>query len=302
MAFLRDPSFHQLTAQVWPEMQRDSSARVVWTILQRLMTRPGAGPRAWVCFAKPGLRGLVIGHPRAGNLAWDVQTLLVANGAYAAGVELLEALSTEAVRREARRVFLATPPDAEPSRVARQAGFTSYTSETVFIARPSGAVAQDGLLPARPRLRQDTQALFQLYNAAVPCKVRFAEAATLDEWSSLLKGSRPWASSVGGSNRHYVWESPEGLMGWLQVTRGGRGQHFSLLVHPSHLEAVEGMLLYSLSRLNPASPVYCAVREYQPETASALERLGFAEVAHYLVCAREMTARVPSRAFVPARA
>ncbi len=255
-----------------------------------------------VCLADNGVRGLAMGRPRAGKLAWDVEDLFVAEGAEASGVDLLEQLSAEVAKRGGRRMFLATPVDGESARIAGRAGFIKYTTETLFSLRPTGPIDCGGSRAARPRLRQDTQGLFQLYNAVVPCRVRSAEAMTIDEWSSLDRGSRLWAPSLGGNRQHFVWESQESLVGWLQLTFGAKSQHMVLLVHPSHRAATGDMLRYSLSQASHRVPVYVSAREYQPELISALEGLGFSRVADHLIYSRELAARVPNRILVPARA
>lgn len=271
-------------------------------LFRRLIVHPGGRPQGWVCANGGSLSGLASAGPRAGKLAWDVRDLFVCESEPSVGVDLLEQVSAEAVKRGARRIFLGVGPDVSSTRLARQAGFVHYTSESIYVAKLQTAMGTNGLRPARPRLRHDTQALFHLYNTAVPFKVRLSEAATLEEWSSLDRASRPWAPSLGGSSHHYVWDEQGELAGWLQITFGSKSQHISLLVNPSQAASTEEMLQYALSQTSHKVPVYISVRDYQPELGSALERSGFSKVADALVFAREMTARVPNRAFVPARA
>jgi hypothetical protein len=302
IAFFRDGSNRKVTAQAWPEVQGDAGARVMRQLIRRLMVHPGGYAQAWVCMTGGAVRGLAIARARAGKLAWDVQDLFVTDCDRSSCVDLLEQLAAEAVRNGARRVFLSTAVDGEASRLARQAGFVHYTSETLFAMKLAAQASGEGLPAARPRLRRDAHALFQLYNVAVPCKVRFAEAATIEEWSSLDRGSRPWAPRLGGNNQHYVWDEGDGLTGWLQLVFGTSSQHMSLVVHPSSAGATDEMVRYALSLASHKVPIYASAREYQPELISSLESVGFARVAECMVFSREMTARVPSRAFVPARA
>lgn len=301
IAFLRNDSHQELTASHWPNLWGDSSARIVRDLLSRLIARPGRS-EVWVSHANGGVQGLAIAQQRSGKLAWDVENLFTAAEERPASVDLLDHLCVEAARRGARRVFLTTPADPDAARTAKQAGFVNFTAETLYSVRLTGAVDGDGLPQARPRLRQDTHALFQLYSAAVPCSVRIAEAMTLDEWSSLDRGSKPWAPSLGGTRQHSVWEAGGTLAGWLRLTFGARSQHISLLIHPSHRAATEDMVAYSLSQASHKVPIYVSVRDYQPEIASELLRRGFTRAVEYLIFARELAARVPNRAFVPVRA
>ncbi len=302
MAFFRSGSRREVTVQAWPEMQGEANARVVRDLFRRLVVHPGGNSQAWVCTANRTIQGLATARSRAGKLAWDVQDLFVADGAHSAGVDLLERAAAEVARKGARRVFLVTAVDGETARLARQAGFMHYTSEILFAIKLGASASVDGARPARPRLRRDTHALFQLYNAAVPCKVRFAEAVTVEEWTSLDKGSRPWAPRLGGNSQHFVWDAQGEMAGWLELTFESRSQHIRLMVHPAHAQTTGDMLRYSLSQLSHKVPIYASARDYQPELISALETTGFSRVAEHMVFVREMTARVPSRALVPARA
>lgn len=301
ISFFRDGSHCEITARVWPEVWDSSNTRVVWNLISRLVTRPGDS-QVWVCLGGSGVTSLGIARPRAGNLAWDVANLFVSEDDRTAAVDLLEHLAGEASRKGVRRVFLSTPQDNDLGRIAKQAGFINYTSETLYSC-PLPVTQNDGeLLRPRPRLRQDTHALFRLYNSAVPCRVRSAEAITLDEWISLEKGNRLWAPSLGGSRQHFVWEEKDELVGWLQLSFGAKSQHVELLAHPSKRKDIDNMVLYALTQISPRAPVYVSVREYQPEVASVLQRLGATAVVDYLICARELAVRVPSRALAPAGA
>ncbi len=300
ISFLRHDAHWEVTAPLWPDVSDESNGRGRWSFLSRLISR-SSGSQAWVSM-DGRVRGLAIAHPRAGKLAWDVEDLFVAEKDRPDGVDLLEHLAAEAARRGARRLFLVTRVDGDMARIASHAGFVNYTSETLFAARLPSPTSNDGLRRARPRLRQDAAALFQLYNAAVPCNVRSAEAMTIEEWQSLERGGRLWTPSLGGSRQHFVWENGNSLEGWLQITFGSKSQHLELLVHPGARAATEEMLLYSLSQTSNRTSIYVSLRDYQSEQASLLEARGFQPVAEYLVFARQLAVRVPRRALVPARA
>jgi hypothetical protein len=301
ITFFRRDSHREVTAQLWPNVWQDSDARALWGLLSRVITPPGS-TQVWICLAEDDVHGLAVAHPRAGKLAWDVEELYVVDGERSAAVGLLEQLASEAARKGARRVFLATPVDREMSRMATQAGFVNYTTESLYSVRMPSPMAESSSTKARPRLRQDTQALFHLYNAAVPCRVRSAEAMTVEEWLALDRGGRLWAPSLGGSRQHFVWEGKEGLSGWLQMHFGGKSQHVELMVHPAHQSEAGEMVRYALGQVSPKAPVYFTVREYQSEISSKLTEIGFTRCADHLVFARQLAVRVPNRALVPARA
>jgi hypothetical protein len=301
VAFLRNGTRQEVTARVWPRVEEDANWKAVWRALGPRITPPVEMARSWVYVSRTGVRGVVLARARVGGIAWDVEELHLAEGDWLAGVELLDYLAARAARSGVRRVFLATPPDGEVVRIAKQAGFINYASEILYSTRLQTPVDPPSVVPLRPRLHRDVHALFQLYNAAVPCRVRSAEALTLDEWS-VLNSSSGWAPRFRSFRQDLVWERDGTLAAWLRIAGAGKSRNLELLVHPAHVERTEQLLRFSLSRLRPRTPVYVSARHYQPELASSLEALGFQRVADCLVFARELTARVPSRALMPVRA
>ena len=301
ISFLRDGSHREVTAPMWPRLSGGTDGRAVRRLLPRVLIGSGRS-QVWVSTGRGGLRGVAVAQPRAAKLAWDVEDLFVSEDDHSVGIDLLEHLSGEAARRGARRVFLTTPIESDLARMASRAGFANYTSEVLYSLQLAAPVSGSGASPARPRLRQDTQALFQLYNAAVPCRVRSAEAMTIDEWSSLDRGSRLWAPSLGGITQHLVWEGQAGLIAWLRLTFGAHSQLLELLSHPAHGAEVDAILQYSLSQASHKVPIYAPAREYQADISGALERRGFSRMADYLIFAKELATRVHGRVLVPARA
>ena len=190
VAFFRHESPRDVTAHLWPEVGEKAPGRFLRSITSLLLARPGSS-QLWLYLAG-GIRALVVFQPRAGKLAWDVQELFLAGEDDGAGIELLEHIAGEAAGRGARKLFLATPVEDSAVRLAGKSGFANYTAESLYCLRgwPSTIPGPD--LVGRLRLRRDTQGIFQLYNAAVPCRVRSAEAMT-------LRPSRTFASSSSRS-------------------------------------------------------------------------------------------------------
>ena len=156
------------------------------------------------------------------------------------------------------------------------------------------------LFEARPRLRADEQALFQLYMAAVPAPVRSAEAMTLEEWAALYPGRKRWQPSFTGSRQQYVWELGTTLVGWLEITFGQRSQYLEMLIHPRYEDAADRLLRYALLQTSLKAPVYVTPREYQPHLSSALERAGFKLVGRHDLFVKLLAARVREPRLVPA--
>jgi hypothetical protein len=215
--------------------------------------------------------------------------------------ELLEHVAAYAGSRAARRVFLEAPAGPRAQEVARRAGFERFTSGELHMLAPGFSIERTDLFEARPRLRADEQALFQLYTAAVPAPVRAAEAMTLEEWAGLFPGRRRWQPTLTGSRQQFVWELGTSLVGWLEITFGERSQFMQLLVHPRYEDATDRLVRYALLQVSPKAPVYAMAREYQPSLAFALQRSGFRTVAEHELFVKLLAARVREPRLVPAK-
>jgi hypothetical protein len=299
-SFQRRTGDTEITAHAWPRLEPESG-RVPYMSLMTssLGHRPG-GQRAWVAEEGGHVVGLAAARPRAGGLVWDVMHLHSQSAEESVGGDLLEQVAACAGKHAARRVFLETPSGSRGQDVARRAGFERFTSSELFVLNPGFKVERTDLFEARPRLRADEEALFQLYNAAVPAPVRAAEAMTLEEWGALYPGRKRWQPSFTGSRQQYVWELGTSLVGWLEITFGQRSQFMDLLVHPRYDDATDRLLRYALLQVSTKAPVYVVAREYQVALASALQRAGFRRAAQHELYVKLLAVRVREPALVPA--
>jgi hypothetical protein len=197
-------------------------------------------------------------------------------------------------------VFLEAPIGGRGPDVARRAGFERFTSSELLLLSPGFKIERTDLFEARPRLRADEQALFQLYNAVVPAPVRAAEAMTHEEWSALYPGRKRWQPSFTGARQQYVWELGTSLVGWLEITYGQRSQFMDLLVHPRYEDASDRLLRYAMLQMSTKAPVYALARDYQAPLASALQRAGFRRAGAHDVYVKFLAARVREPSLVPA--
>jgi hypothetical protein len=291
----------ELTAHTWPRVEPESGRLPLLTLASAALTHRVAGERVWLARGDGKVAGFVIGRTRAGGLAWDVERLHASPDDDQVAVELLERLVSYAGGHGARRVFLETPEHGRGQDVARRARFERFTSTTLYMLAPRFEVKRTELFEARPRLRADEQALFQLYLAAVPAPVRAAEALTLEEWAALHRGAHRWQPSLGGSRQQYVWELGTSIVGWMEITFGQRSQFIDLLVHPRYEEAADRLLRYALLQASPKVPVYVSARDYQASLAGALEQAGFAHAGRHGLYVKMLAARVPEARLVPAK-
>jgi hypothetical protein len=290
----------EITAHNWPRIEPESGQMPYLTLVSNsLAHRPGAS-RAWIAEDGGRLAGVAIARSRAGGLVWDVAQLHADPDSDHAASDLLEHVAACAGTHAARRVFLEASASTRGQDIARRAGFERFTTSDLYLLTPGFKVERTDLFEARPRLRADEQALFQLYTAAVPAPVRAAEAMTLDEWGALYPGRKRWQPTFTGSRQQFVWELGTSLVGWLEVTFGHRSQFIDLLVHPRYEDATDRLLRYALVQVSPKAPVYATARAYQPSLASALTRAGFRLAGAHDLYVKILAARVREPSLVPA--
>ena len=289
----------EVTSQTWPRVQPESGHLSHLALLSHSLTRPVDRRQAWVCTSRSGVRGIAIAKSRAGGLAWDVEHLYAEEDRDAAA--LLDHLCGQAAHAAVRRVFMETPSGPRGIDIGRRAGFDRYTSAQLFYLPAQAPRQQLETFGARPRLRADEQPLFQLYNAAVPLKVRRAEALTYEEWAALYGGRHKWAPTLFGERQQLVWEFGTWLIGWMEVVFGSRSQFLEVLIGPDGERHIDEMIAYAVSQTSPKAPLYATAREYQPALASGLQRAGFREVSDVDIHVRQLAARVPNPTLVPAQ-
>jgi hypothetical protein len=299
-SFRRHASGTEITAHAWPRVEPESAQMPYLSLVSSSRAHRPVGQRAWVAEDKGRVVGLAVARPRAGGLVWDVAHLYAQPDADAAAGDLLEQVAACAGSHAARRVFLEAPSSARTQDIARRAAFERFSTSDLYILTPGFKVERTDLFEARPRLRADEQALFQLYTAAVPAPVRAAEAMTLEEWGALFPGSKRWKPTFTGTRQQYVWELGTSLVGWLEITFGQRSQFLELLVHPRYEDATDRLLRYALLQVSPKAPVYVAARAYQASLVSALTRAGFRQSSTHDLFVKILAVRVREPSLVPA--
>jgi hypothetical protein len=291
-SFQRRAGGTEITAHTWPRVEPESGRMPYLGLFTASVAHRPGGQRGWVGQQNGRVAGLVVARPRAGSLVWDVVNLHALPGEDRLAADLLEQVVTSAGSHGARRVFLEVPTGSRGQDVARRAAFERFTSSELYVLSPGFKFERTDLFEARPRLRADEQALFQLYMAAVPVPVRAAEAMTLEEWGALYPGRRRWQPSFTGSRQQYVWELGTSLVGWMEVTFGQQSQFVELLVHPRYEDAADRLVRYALLQISSKAPVYVVAREYQAHLSSALQRVGFQMTAEHELFVKLLAARV----------
>jgi hypothetical protein len=241
----------------------------------------------------------VILQARAGGLAWDVEHLGIDAGE--TGIELLRWARDRAAAIRARKLFLHTCGEGPGADVARRAGFERYTEGITYSLAKGFGYDQSDPFPARPRLRSDERALFDLYAAAVPANVRAAEALTHEEWAALYPGRKLWAPSAFGGRDDYVWEIASRVVGWMRIVFGQRSQFLELLPHPHYEGYADKMVKYALAQMSTKAPVIVETREYQGGVRGAVERAGFQPGGAYAAWVWQIASRATEPRSSPVR-
>jgi hypothetical protein len=281
---------HELTARTWPKTPPENDHPTLPRLLKSLFAVRMADGRVGVAPGGGAIGGLVVARPRATGIDWDVEHLIAADAATA--VDLLSWACDSALAAAGRRVFLETPMEGLGVDAARRAGFEPYSEGATYRLDPGFNRDAPDALQARPRLAADEQGLFQVYGAAVPAKVRAAEAMTYDEWKGLYRGRSIWAPSLLGNRQDFVWQLGPRIIGWMRIAFGQRSQSLDLLIHPDYESYAGRMVRGALTQMSPKVPVLVDVREYDAGARIALEQAGFLRGPEYTVWVRQLAGRV----------
>lgn len=256
---------------------------------------------SWVCVESREIKGLISARSWGKNQAWEIDRLLIdgdqENGSTLYG--LLHYLSAVGSEVGMQKVFLRLESDSDAVEIARQAGFFSYTGESLYshqgIARNISVESQ---FPLRQKTQSDDLALFQLYSASVPTSIRQAEAMTFQEWQAIKE-----KDNDGGLRRkEYVIDGEVGVVAWLRLFTRGRLGQLDLTVHPDEESLMEPLLDKALQILAERVSLISLVPENQVKLKRLLEERDFEQIAQYSSLVKHLAVRVTQPRLVPVRA
>lgn len=258
-----------------------------------VMARP---PASWVGESQGDLVGLASIRQRSGPKSWELSHLYSDSSSDQAVVRLLEMAAAGAGMRGAERVFLRVQSGSHILRAARLAGYFPSHYETVFrgasgLREPSHSLF-DADSHLRPRRPEDDHALFRLYNAATPVKVRQLVGMTFDQWASSQE------HGPGRSQESVLLVEGE-VQGSVRTSASfGRGS-LDVTLHPNYDALTREVVEAGLRRLKGARTVYAIAAEYAPRLSTALEEFGFEAQGEYAMLVKSVAQRVTER--VPGR-
>lgn len=249
-------------------------------------------PRFFVACAAGEMVGFVHLQPIAPDLRWQMVALGAAAGVQDAAPvweELAAHATVEAGMRGVKRLYARTPDDWPVAEALRAVGFAPYANETVYLARqPQSELNGTG---PRPQEQTDTWAIHQLYNAAVPRQVQYAEAYTSHRWD--VRGRFDGQRGLRAAG--WLIEDGHHVVGYARDVSRGEAHILELIYHPQRLDVLDALIDGVLARLTArrkARQIYCAVRGYQAEAGTSLERRGFVAVLEQELHLKYTTANV----------
>lgn len=279
-----------------------------------------SGRRAWEIdgFYLPGRDWPLWDAPGGGNGRGGGLVPAPVSAADAAALELLEQLIAAVGWRSGERIYLRLAAGSPVLPLARRSGFYPCFNETLLagyggihshsgngaastpagLGQPAGkGSGSDGGAALRPRLPQDSYALFQLFCASTPAAVRDALGLTFDQWQDARE---PMFSQRNGSRaREWVAEHKDRIVGWLGLASHRRATEATVMVHPDCPEQWDGLLNAALSR--PGGQRWL-IPEYRETAAARLLRQGFREQGEYTMLVKLAAAPARSYGMAPVEA
>lgn len=246
----------------------------------------------------------VQGRPRRDGLTWDVLYLAygrkdrIGSGAArdAMWSALLDALTRQAGRRRATRLFARVPDNAEAMIALRDAGYMTYGRETLYVGPyHKGPRATEEQPTLRRQQRGDTWAIHQLYTLTTPKAMQFAEARTSGYWDLPRRGTAYAGYWAGDAHE---------VTAYARAFSGDHTHVIDIMFRPERCGDLAAFVRAVLAAL-PAGEgdlVYIRAYGHQEDLGSALLALGFAPLVRQSLLVKYTTipVREAAPAFVPA--
>ena len=276
-------------ATLWPQLHRLDTEVIATRSGESLLVASGIAatglahlpkvPRTAVLGVKRGLRyrGVIIARELSGGAGWEVCSLRLAREKDDDAVTaLLLGVSREVAQRQGRTIYLRYAEGSPHAQALRRGGFYAYRLEHLYAVPLSD---RSGETPFRPVDRSDRHGVFRLYCRAVPEVVRSTEAATQQEWRSVLDSY--------DCNREFVLDRNGGLNAWVGV---GERESYLLIDDPGE-GVVEAAL--DLVEIHSARHGTVVIAEHQRNIETAAVARGYTALGVRLMCARRLAVLNP---------
>jgi hypothetical protein len=224
---------------------------------------------------------------------WGLSGVGLANGLFAPEhvvQNLLEFSIKRAGHKGVKRLFARVQTDSPIRDTLDCLGFEAYMREDLYVLDGAPTVALvDGAL--REQEQSDTWAVHQLYHAAVPEQVQFAEAWTSQQWDVPNPKRRSWW-------RSFVLEANHQIIAYARVRTGAKAAAIEIMYQPEHRHDLEGFcggVIEQTVRAGGANRVFVPVRAHQSELMTILERIGFGSVRSQDLLIKYTAAKVTAK-------
>lgn len=201
-----------------------------------------------------------------------------------------------------QRLYAQLPAGNGAEEVFRQAGFSVFTHEDIYLLTPEKAVeftanGEGGKLQVtlRRMRKRDAWNVLRLYAAVTPRTIQHAEAMRTTE-GALNKLDDWWENSNGVS---YLFERNEQLTGIVRITRGRLASWVRLHLLPEAAQYADEMIAEMIAFVSRTRtrPIYVGVRDYEGGIRAGLQVAGFEWQMARSLMVKHTTVRV--RAPVP---
>ena len=188
--------------------------------------------------------------------------------------QLLEFSVVRAGQKGVKRLCARVASDSPLREAFRRVGFECFMTEQLYASEGRPKLSH-GAVSMRDQDQTDTWAVHQLYHAAVPNSVQFAEAWTSHQWdvASPKRKQAVW--------RSFVLEDGRQIVGYARVRLGSKVASLEFMYSPESRRLLgdfcRGVIDAAVTQ-GGASRVFVSARAYQAELMTTLEAIGFSTV------------------------
>ena len=247
------------------------------------------------------LDGMLSARTRCGHRVWEIDRLYLSEQAPGsdgrwhaaenpAFLSLLDEIVPMAGTRRAERILTRIPSRSPLVPRAQRAGFFPLLEESLLEGQVRGACQPDG--HTEERTIQDDYALFQLFCAATPQRVRNGLGLTFDQW-------RDAQDPAARRGQEFVVRQNDKVSGLLTLLRHRGVNMGRLMAHPEDSESLPALVARAMAHQGLHRWL---VPDYQSREKEALLRKGMQEVARYTVLIKTVAVPVMDHGMAPVEA
>lgn len=239
--------------------------------IRSLWPLPRERPRMFVAHEHHQLAGFADFCPIGPDLRWQLVAVGLTPGGQRgrAAEALLRFGATTAGEDGVKRLYASLPLDSLLMDDVHAVGFHPYAEEDILLV---DRLPQKRMpLALRPQEQADTWAIHQLYNAAVPRQVQYAEAYTSHVWDITVR------RRSAADTRCWVVEDGHQLAGYLRIASRREWHVIDVVVSPERPDVLATLLTGTAAYIGsrPGRRIFATVPTYQQHHLAEFEAIGF---------------------------